>query len=57
MNPSQKLALELLNEAQKELPQKFELTDLEKLLSVDAYSSEQRLRELKKPFLKFLTEK
>jgi hypothetical protein len=55
MNPSQKkLALELLNEAQKELPQKFELTDLEKLLSVDAYSSEQRLRELKKAISEIL---
>lgn len=49
MNPEQKkLALELLSEAQSEFEEQFNLTDLEKLLSIDAPTADQKLRDLKK---------
>lgn len=49
MNPEQKkLALELLSEAQSELDEEFNVSDLEKLLAIDAPSTEQKLRDLKK---------
>ena len=49
MNPEQKkLALSLLIEAQAEFEHKFEVSDFEKLISIDAPTSDQRVRDLKK---------
>lgn len=49
MNPEQKkLALELLSEAQSEFEEQFDVSDLEKLLSIEAPTADQKLRDLRK---------
>lgn len=49
MNPEQKkIALQLLLEAQAEFEQQFKVSDLEALLSIDAPTLDQKIRDLKK---------